>query len=74
MNVVATAGTWSRVWGELAWLDEEGDERAGAMLSTLVDRTPPGVEDLEDSEEASYGVELLLAEKLEIQRLTGVRL
>ncbi|MDP9366490.1 MAG: hypothetical protein M3Q10_20075 [Chloroflexota bacterium] len=75
VKVEATAEVWSRVWGELAWLDDETpDGEPGRLLAILVDNTPPGVEEYEDSTEISYVVELLAEDAAAIERVTGIDL
>ncbi|MDP9362736.1 MAG: hypothetical protein M3Q10_00660 [Chloroflexota bacterium] len=74
VEVVATANVWSHVWDELFAQDEDGVEGAGDLLQMLVDRTPPGVEDLGVSEEQTYAVWLTPEEREDVELWTGIKL
>lgn len=77
IEVEASAQVWSQIWSELDGLGEDEDqaEAATALLNTLVDRTPtpPGVEDLQESE-TTYPVWLTEGEIADVFKLTGYKL
>ena len=83
-EVTARADEWSEVWSELEWIAlgpahdhrDEAEKRpedqadARRLLDLLIDRTPDGVEDLDNDE--AYGVRLGQRDVNRIVELTGV--